>query len=209
MQIPLPRDIQKARQLCQRVSVVVDPQIKERMLLPAVDQQTRRLPPAFVPACAFTGLHRVQQPFCHRHIGGREIGVKCGIHDVGSGQHVACDGVVRAELVPRPIDAALAGVNRKMARSIHHVALANIAAFVALCEIRDHVMRCLARFQPLAPFGPPNGVGEGLRGDGGAWPDVGYGSAAGKEPAGHSNTDLAGIRIMRDERIRHGYRPTA
>ena len=95
----------QARQLGQRIGVVVDAQVVERIVLAVVDQQRRRLRAALVAAGRLAGPHGRQQA---PREGQRALGL-VGADRLGQhgrpGQHVAGDGVGLAQLMAAPVDA--------------------------------------------------------------------------------------------------------
>ena len=63
----LARDLLQASELCQWIGVIVDAQVVERIVLPVVDQQRRRLPASLVAAGGLARPHRRNETPGERH----------------------------------------------------------------------------------------------------------------------------------------------
>ena len=120
----------EAAQLGDRLGVVVDAQVEERIVLGRVDEERRRLLAALVAARGLARVERREQPLGERQRGVRLVR-RGGLGDhLRAGEHVAGDRVAVARAMPAPVDARAAGVRRGAPSRVDHVELARLAAFV-------------------------------------------------------------------------------
>src|SRR5438552_3496886 len=129
----------ESKQFGQRLRVIVDAQIEERIGFRGTDQKRGSLLAALVAARGLTRLHCGNQALRERQLARCVIGLNGVLDNFGTGQHITCNRESISGNVPAPLDAFESGVCGDISLGVDDVQLPMITAAVALDQRLDNV----------------------------------------------------------------------
>ncbi len=196
---------EQAAQLADRVGVVLDAQVQAdlpRLALRRRDHQRGGLAAAHVAALGLGALERGHQPFGEVAAGGRERR-RHRVGHRGPGHHVGLADPVLADRVTGLGDAVGAGVDGDAPARVDDADLAHRGERVRRQHARERLRRVLPAGEPVERVRAVRGLDDGLRRDGpDPRPDPGAQRADGEPVRLHRRSELAGLRVERDDRVR-------
>ena len=181
----------EASELGERIGVIVDPDVEQRPVLIAVDEQRRRLLPTLVAAGLLGCLHGRHQPLRQRQLASRLVGRGHGLEHVRARQDVARHRIGLLDQMAAPFLALRTRVRGEPAHAVHEVHLADLLLLVGGDQQAHGIGGRGPGRQQRQPTRAVAAVDPGLAGDGAdAGADVGHARPGRQRPAGHRDADL-------------------